>query len=146
MYNELSTYIDARIAEVNATITGTADDLIKIDAMIDISELPENQKHNRYMLKIEEYTDNGAYESKVYDGEALIELSFLIPNSDTVKYKNVLDNYIHVLLGKIRDTPKYNSGSTFKSEIVKVGCSKMNNFEEGEFKPEIKLTFKVFES
>lgn len=147
MYTEFSTYIDARITEVNATLSGTDNDLVKIDADLDIDMLPENQKHNRYMLKFESYEDTGTQLSKVFEGEAVIELKFLIPNNDTTKYLTVIDSYIHVLMNKIRSTPKYISGNTFKSEVIKVGARKLNDFpKDGEYSPEITMSFKVHES
>lgn len=147
MYSEFETYTDARITEVNATLSGTANDFVKMDIDIDPLDLSDNQKHNRYMFKFESYEDNGTHESKVFEGTGVIELSFLLPNSDTVKYKNVVDNYVHVLMNKIRVTRKYiNGANTFSFEILSCACRKMNEFVEGEFKPEIVLGFKAVEN
>ena len=142
LYNELDTYVIARVAELNATLSGTVDDLVKIDADLDPDMLPENQKHNRYMLKIDKYEDRQT-EAPSFDIDLTIELKFLLPNNDTSKYLAVIDNYIHVLVMKIYRTNKY-SVSGFSFECTKVGASDLNNFGVGEFQseysPKINLT------
>jgi hypothetical protein len=135
MYTEFSTYIDARITEVNATISGTTNDLVKIDADLDIDMLPENQKHNRYMLKFESY-DESNDEAPVYEVNAVIELKFLIPNNDTTKYLTIIDSYVQALVKKIRATDNYES-SAWGLTIKKVGARKLNEFKDGEYSPEI---------
>jgi hypothetical protein len=138
MYNELNTYVDARIVEANATISGSADDFVKMDIDLDIELISDNQKHNHYMTKINSYEERES-QAEIYDFDAEIELSFIIPNSDTVKYKAVMDNYVWVLVKKIRATRYYNPSDTIAIFIQQVGIKDGNQFNEGEFNPKITL-------
>lgn len=144
MYSRFSTYLDARIAEVNSLLSGN--DFVKIDIDLNGDELPDNQKHNRYILKFEDYGENPAYNGSVYDLNAVIELKFLIPNSDATKYQGIVDNYVHNLVKAIQDTPQYSPSSTWSMEILRVSARKLNEFEEGEYKPEILFEAKVIDA
>src|SRR5688572_25989893 len=136
-YELFDTYIGLRVAEVNATITGTDNDFLKANIDINQSLLSSNQKDKSWMLKFDSYEEHEA-EAEVYDFEASIELSFLMTQSDTVKYKNVMNTYIRALVRKIRATRSYESGG-WAVHIDKVGMSDGNNFDEGTFQPKITL-------
>lgn len=97
------------------------------------------------MLKLESYEEDPDYEANVYNYEALIEFTFLLPNSDTTKYQTVIDSYIQAFVKKIKATPQYNASATFKLEVKTVGAQDLNKFDDGEFKPTLKLTGQIID-
>ena len=141
MYSELSTYIDARIAEVNAGITGADNDLVKIDADINGAELPDNQNNNRYILKIDNYQANQS-EDRDYNVNLIIEFKFQIANYDATKYQVIMDNYIYALIKNILTTNYYDGTiEPFHFEAYVVGLKNGNQFDSAKeiFSPEVTI-------
>jgi hypothetical protein len=143
MYAEITTYLDLRIAEINNSISGTANDWLKFSLT---GEKSENGKSNSYRLLIEDDFEDEKISASAYNVTANVELSFLIPNGDLTKYQSLIDSYINVLLKQIERNRKYTYSSAWSMEIVGIGASDLNNFTNDEIKCNLELLVKVIDN
>jgi len=128
IYLPITTYLDARIAEINNSISGTANDWLKFSLT---GEKPENGKLNSYRLMIEQDDVDETNESRPFNVTANVELSFLIPNGDLTKYQDLLDSYIHTLVKHIRNNSAYSYSSAWRLNVMKVGAGDLDNIVDG---------------
>lgn len=139
MINEISTYLDLRFAEVNSSISGTTNDFIKTTIL---TELAENQKEKSYRLTLEDIVEMES-EAQQYLVKGIVEVSFLIPNFDSIKYHPIIDTYVHALIKQIRVNSNYKYSSQWFLEVLKVSGGNLNKFNNEEFKCEITLDMRV---
>lgn len=128
IYLPITTYLDARIAEINNSISGTANDWLKFSLT---GEKPENGKLNSYRLMIEDDFEDENISAPAFNVTANVELSFLIPNGDLTKYQDLLDSYIHTLVKHIRNNSAYSYSSAWRLNVMKVGAGDLDNIVDG---------------
>mgnify|MGYP007083428899 CR=1 FL=1 len=143
MYNEISTYLDARIAEINNSISGTANDWLKVSLL---GEKPESGKQTSYRLLIEDIEEDETISAPAFNVTANVELSFLIPNGDATKYQSLIDSYVHTLVKHIRNNASYTYSSAWRLNVMKVGASPLNEIEDGVLNTTLTMELQVIDS
>ena len=143
MYNEISTYLDARFAEINNSISGTANDWLKVSLL---GEKPESNKLNSYRLLLEEDGRAFDYDAPAFDVTANVELSFIIPNGDVTKYQSLIDTYIHSLVKHISNNASYEYSSAWSMNVIECSAGNLGDIQDGELNVELTLVIRVIDS
>jgi len=143
MYNEISTYLDARFAEINNSISGTANDWLKVSLL---GEKPESNKLNSYRLLLEEDGRAFDYDAPAFEVTANVELSFIIPNGDVTKYQSLIDTYIHSLVKHISNNASYEYSSSWSMNVIECSAGNLGDIQDGELNVELTLVIRVIDS
>lgn len=139
MFNEITTYLDAIFTELG---NNSSYDFLKVNLL---EQIPENKKQSSYRLLLESDED-AQISASAFDVQAIVELSFLIPNGDETKYKSVIDDYIHRVVKHIWNNSSYKHNSSWAMNVLKVGASDLNNIEDGELKCNVTLEIRVVDN
>jgi len=130
MYNIIRTKINLLIAAVNATITGTDNDLKEVDTLLDADNLPANLRNNAYQIKLES-VDCDEFESDIFEKvKVTIELFFLIAKARG-NYTTVIDTYIRPLKRQLQQMTIYETTSYCINGIEDINITGLNKFKGG---------------